>query len=175
MSHYDELKMSHPMTRLHVFTALPISILFITCNTESVAPIMVSYNGLVDQRLIPYFRTFEAEAAARGVLVDFDEFPVSASIESIPNDDIAGTCNYHYYEPNVVTIDLEFWNAVPTLRREMIVFHELGHCYLGRGHLETAFNNGICTTIMNSGTSGCYVAYTVQNRDYYLDELFEIE
>lgn len=151
---------------------LTVSTVILSCTKDNVLVETQNYDGLVDERLIPFYLTFEEEAAQRGITIDFNAFPVTGSIKSIQEDNIAGTCNYHSYEPNVLTIDLEFWNASSTLRREMVVFHELGHCYLGRDHLETAFNNGICTTIMNSGTSGCFVAYTEANREYYLDELF---
>jgi hypothetical protein len=160
------------MTRLNVLAAFAVFMLLVSCTNEEALTVNVPYDGLVDARLIPYFQTFEQEAALRGVLVDLESFPVTGALRSIQDDDIAGTCSYHYTTPNDITIDLEYWNGVSALRREMVVFHELGHCYLGRGHTETAFANGICTTIMNSGTSGCYVAYTAQNRDYYLDELF---
>ncbi len=160
------------MARLPVFAALAVTMLCLNCNKESVTPITLPYHGLVDQRLIPYFQTFEKEGALRGVNVNLNDVPVTGTIASIQEDNIAGTCSYQVSEPHAVTIDLEYWNAASTLGRELVVFHELGHCYLGRGHLETAFANGICTSIMNSGTSGCYIAYTAANRDYYLDELF---
>ncbi len=148
------------------------TVLLMQCTNDSLNISPTEYDGLVDSRLIPYFQSFEYEATLRGIDINFETFPINGYIRSIQEDDIAGTCNYHQGEPNVVTIDLEFWNASSNLRREMVVFHELGHCYLGRDHREAAFDNGICTTIMNSGTSGCFVAYTSENREYYLDELF---
>ena len=153
--------------------ALSTLLLCAGCSKESVtATVTLPYAGLVDERLIPYFLEFERQGAFRGVETRLADLQVRGYIKSIQEDDIAGTCTYRASQPNVVTIDLEYWNAVPALRREMVVFHELGHCVLGRDHLETAFSNGVCTTIMNSGTSGCFVAYTTENRAYYLDELF---
>lgn len=161
------------MTRLPAsLTLLTTAILSTQCTQETLTISPQQENEFVDPRLVPYFKSFQYEASLRGIDVDYEAFPITGYIQSIQEDDIAGTCNYHSYEPNVVTIDLEYWNSVSTLRREMVVFHELGHCVLGRGHTETAFSNGICTTLMNSGTSGCYVAYTADNRDYYLGELF---
>ena len=162
--------MTKTIAALSLLTA---STAILSCTKDTVPVETQDYGGLVDERLIPYYLTFEEEAAQRGITVDFNAFPVTGAIKSIQEDDIAGTCNYHSYEPNVVTIDLEYWNSSSSLRRELVVFHELGHCYLGRDHLEASFDNGICTTIMNSGTSGCLVAYTAENRDYYLDELFK--
>jgi hypothetical protein len=160
------------MSRIQVFVYLAVSMLFINCSRQEPLSVALPYDGLVDARLIPYFQTFEREAALRGIDIDLENYPVAGAIRGIQEDDIAGTCSYHYTTPNDITIDLEYWNGVSTLRREMVVFHELGHCVLGRDHLETAFANGICTTIMNSGTSGCFVEYSAENRSYYLDELF---
>lgn len=144
---------------------------FLSCSNEN-GLVEVQRTSIVDARLVEYFQSFEYEASLRGVEIDYDAFPVFGHIRNIQEADIAGTCSYDSHNPNVVTIDLEYWNAASPSRREMVVFHELGHCVLGRGHLETAFANGICATVMNSGTSGCVVAYNNQNRDYYLDELF---
>ena len=57
----------------------------------------------------------------------------------------------------------------------MIVFHELGHCYLTRGHKDERKNNGTCASIMRSGKAACMDFYTSDNRKEYLDELFDME
>jgi hypothetical protein len=54
----------------------------------------------------------------------------------------------------------------------MVVFHELGHCYLGRGHSEETHPNGVCKSIMRSGNGGCFDNYNSTTREAYLDELF---
>lgn len=161
------------ITRFSSLFLLATPVLCITCTQEYVEPPPPLFNGLVDARLIPYFQAFEEQAALRGIVVDLAVASITGDISNIQEDDVAGTCSYRSHAPNEVMIDLEYWNKSSTLRREMVVFHELGHCYLGRGHLETAFSNGVCTTLMNSGTSGCFVAYSSTNRDYYLNELFE--
>jgi hypothetical protein len=157
---------------ISAITILAVTAVLLNCTKESQFNPTTPYTGLVDARLIPYFNAFTDEAALRGVHVSFVDFPITGNLREIAEDNIAGTCNYHSYDPNVVTIDLAYWNSSSNLGREMVVFHELGHCYLGRKHLETAFSNGVCASIMNSGTSGCVLAYTAANRDYYLDELF---
>jgi hypothetical protein len=59
--------------------------------------------------------------------------------------------------------------------KEYIVFHELGHCVLNRPHTEDSFSNGVCSSIMRSGNGGCYDYYNRFTRQYYVDELFEVE
>ncbi len=126
----------------------------------------------VDNGLQSYFNSFENEARMRGQEIDLSEYNLTASIEEIHEDGVAGTCSFGSNIPNTIVIDRQFWiNSSPN-RREMVVFHELGHCVLGQGHRDDQNQNGICLSIMNSGLAGCSVAYNSQNKDYYLDELF---
>jgi len=126
----------------------------------------------VDSQLWEYFELFEVEAASRGYSINLINLEITGAIERISEDGVAGTCQYGNHIHHV-TIDRDFWNNSSALGREMVVFHELGHCALNQGHREAEDNNGSCLSIMNSGTSGCRVRYTNANRDFYLDELFE--
>ena len=128
----------------------------------------------VDPFLLEYFISFEEAGKERGLEIDLSTANITGSISEIQEENVAGQCNYHPFQPNHVTIDKSFWNRSNYLYREMIVFHELGHCYLGRDHFEEAFQNGLCKSIMRSGTCCCRDAYTLKNRAYYLDELFGI-
>jgi hypothetical protein len=62
----------------------------------------------------------------------------------------------------------EFWDASNDATREMLVFHELGHCSLGRDHLNDTVN-GNPVSIMNSFifTSQTYLDYMAA----YINEL----
>ena len=70
-------------------------------------------------------------------------------------------------------IDIDFWNSASESAREMIVFHELGHCFLQRGHNDNKQDDGTCVSIMRSGKGGCIDFYTSSNRGSLLDELYE--
>ncbi len=130
-------------------------------------------NDLVDNRLLAYFNKFETEANKRGLAYDLSALEITGVIENIPEDNVAGTCQYGRHLAHV-TVDINYWNNTSELNREMVVFHELGHCVLLRDHEEYSFQNGICASIMNSGTTNCSLAYNLSNREYYLDELFEL-
>jgi len=126
----------------------------------------------VDSRLIPLFELFEYEARIRGYQFDLQELGITGVIDQIAENGVAGTCQYGNHIAHV-TVDESYWYNSTAARREMVVFHELGHCVLHRGHTEFSFSNGLCQSIMNSGTSGCHVAYNNTNRQYYLNELFD--
>lgn len=127
----------------------------------------------VDSRLWSYFENFELEARLRGIQIDLVHAEITGEVERIVEDGVAGTCQFGRHIHHV-TIDEDYWNQASQLWREMVVFHELGHCALDRGHLETENSNGACLSIMNSGTSGCNLRYNNTNREYYLDELFGV-
>jgi hypothetical protein len=69
------------------------------------------------------------------------------------------------------------------LQLEALIFHELGHCILGREHTNELLPNGDPKSIMTPGKidlySPCVYQFGDENpcnytfkRDYYLDELF---
>ncbi|MCB0685443.1 MAG: hypothetical protein KDC53_02925 [Saprospiraceae bacterium] len=128
----------------------------------------------VDSSLYAAFSMFEYEGNLRGFSIDLSNSGITASFTDIPEIHVAGQCRYDYLNRKSILIDSIYWHIASGLNRELIVFHELGHCYLDRDHLDTAFSNGICRSIMRSGTCCCQDAYNERNRKYYLDELFGI-
>jgi len=150
-----------------------VCVFFVACfpNTDPLEDSMESI-AEVENSLFSYYDAFEAEAAKRGLVINLDDYNLESHIAEIHEDGIAGTCQYNSHASNVVTIDLQFWNDASEASREMVVFHELGHCVLYQGHREAANNEGACLSLMNSGTAGCQVYYSEENREYYLDELF---
>ena len=133
---------------------------------------IVGYDG-VDEALWPYFADFEKEAELRGINVNLRRERISGEIARLHDDGVAGECSYSSFFPNEVTIDTEFWNNASDRAREFVVFHELGHCSLGREHREAAFSNGICRSIMRSGLGDCFDNYRTSTRTTYLNELFD--
>ena len=126
----------------------------------------------VDPDLWVHFETFEQEGYQRGVEIDLRQERITGEITGIYENNVVGSCHYNYQQPNHVIIDKKFWERSSHLTKEMIVFHELGHCYLYRPHLEDRYPNGFCRSIMRSGTCCCRDGYNAANRSVYLDELF---
>ena len=122
----------------------------------------------VDERLWPHFKAFEEEAAARNWQIDLTESNISATIE----EHGAGQCSIRNRFSRHITVDLEFWSRSNHLFKEFIIFHELGHCFLGRGLREDAFSSGACKSIMRSGVEDCRDNYNNRTRSTYIDELF---
>ena len=160
----------------HLLSLIAISLIVISCqkDLESNIPTEETPAGydFVDKRLWPYFRTFEEEAVVRNVSVDLKSMEISGVIEEISEENIVGTCQYGRSIPGHVTIDATFWNKASMINRELVVFHELGHCALFRDHDDGADQFGRCLSIMGSGTGNCRSGYNNNTRSKYLEELF---
>lgn len=126
----------------------------------------------VDARLQVYFDRFAEEGAARGVTVDYEEVLISGSIEDIDADNVQGQCISNSASSNQILVNTEFWNTSNDLLREFVIFHELGHCFLDRDHIDDETPNGACVSIMHSGLTGCTNTFNAITRSALLDELF---
>jgi len=159
----------------YIFTILFIP--FAGCDSqeavEPIAPPPAVKFPQVEAALRPYFQRFEDEATLRGLDVDLTRTGITGKIIEIDENHVVGQCSYgRGFNPNRVTIDDRFWSRSSDLFKEFIVFHELGHCFLLRGHLERAFRNGACVSVMRSGTQNCLDNYNFRTREFYVDELF---
>lgn len=149
------------------FLILMIVPLFITCTKDD--------NGVlfVDEELVPYFDRFIAEGASRGVTVDLVEAEIEGRIKDFLDVTVLGHCQQEPNEPKQIVVDSEYWNEATELEREFVVFHELGHCYLQKGHTDSGDGDGNCISIMQSGTGLCNNNYTEETREELIDELFQ--
>ena len=157
-------------TKVIIFSTI-IFAFFITSCQKEVQETNIRFNN-VDPDLWPYYAAFENEAAKRGLSYDLNLLRVSGKIDEIDQANVAGSCRFGSHIDNAVTIDESFWNRSSTTMKEFVVFHELGHCVLLRGHDESSDNQGRCLSIMRSGLNGCRDSYNVQNRSWFIDELF---
>lgn len=147
--------------------------LFLSCQQEPESESDLNLNNdIIPSDILPYFSEFERQAGLRGLLVDLSNTGITAEFRDVDEGNVAGICTTNNHDYRLITIDINFWQNASGALREMVVFHELGHCFLGRGHREDAFANGLCKSIMRSGTGSCQDAYIADNRPYYLDELF---
>lgn len=127
----------------------------------------------IDDELLPHFQKFEEEAGKRGLNIQIENEGITAEIANIASPNVAGQCSTGGEDEGSIIIDRPFWERSDYLTREMLVFHELGHCVLSRPHDDSRNGMGHCNSIMASGTSTCTLEYTAETRDGYLDELFE--
>jgi hypothetical protein len=145
---------------------LVLSISWISCSDDT------DGYAFIDTRLRPFLDSFALEGSLRGVEIDWNTNVLVAVIEDIPDAGVAGQCAKNIDRLNELTIDRVFWNISTDMEKEFVIFHELGHCVLERGHLDIKDDNGNCLSIMQSGLGNCERVYNEQNRTVLLDELF---
>ncbi len=164
------------MTNFNFIRTIAFSLLItlVACGKNNEIQLSKEYQG-VDAELWSYFEAFEKEAAERGVTIDLAAAGITGTIETIHAHGTVGLCNHRLDQPNHIIIDLNFWASASDNSKEMIIFHELGHCYLERGHRDDKNSDGTCASIMRSGRGGCIDFYTKSNKAEYLDELYTME
>jgi len=161
------------MTNFNFIRTIAFSLLItlVACGKDNEIQLNKEYQG-VDAELWSYFEKFEKEAGERGVTIDLAAAGITGTIEKIHAHGTVGLCNHRLDQPNHVIIDINFWTSASDNSKEMIIFHELGHCILERGHNDDKKDDGTCASIMRSGRGGCIDFYNKGNKAAYLDELY---
>lgn len=136
----------------------------IACNKEN--------NVEIDSSILPYFKAFEEAAKKRGIIFNIESAGISANIAKI-NSNVVAQCKHGENVDPVIIVNPIHWTNASDFEKEFFVFHELGHCFLKRDHLNTKDNKGNCKSIMHSSADACNFLYTVNTREAYLDELFK--
>lgn len=129
----------------------------------------------------PYVRKFEAEARTRGKNITIDnliiKYDAAASTLYCANSNLISTTND---VQKIILVNPQVcWQNF--IQLETLIFHELGHCILGRQHDNSRMPKGDAKTIMYPDDITLYspCVYNVGNpcdltyrRPYYVDELF---
>ena len=125
----------------------------------------------------PYIEAFEFEAAQRGYNIKIDSLIVEFEGD-LNGGEAAGLCTISSNRSVIPHIRLDTTSLNWTnneYHREILVFHELGHCVLRRlEHRDDFLPNGNIASIMRSTGEQVYGGQLNDfKREYYLDELFD--
>jgi hypothetical protein len=125
-------------------------------------------HGSIDPAFTEYVTRFESSARDQGKAITVTNSIRFGIVDS--HDGVQAVC-----DAGVITVDRNAWNGSVDLDREEIIFHELGHCTLGRQHLndtewDASLFYSVATSIMNLSRVDLS-AYSV-NRSEYIKELF---
>lgn len=129
----------------------------------------------VHPELEPFFETFKEAAEARGIEFDNDAEGISGIIRRISGSTIIGQCARSNDSTKIITIDRSFWDAFNDFEKELVVYHELGHCFLNRPHCDVINTDETCFSIMHSSEDLCENNYNSVTREEFLDELFDFD
>jgi hypothetical protein len=148
--------------------------LFSSCEKEDDA-----IRHSIDYKLEPYLNRFLEEGIKRGKMVDISKNGGLILEFADLTPPTIGLC--YFSKPVRVQIDRTYWEETtksPNREnlREEVVFHELGHGFLSRGHRNDVLQNNEWTSMMcgEPQTNGrsWNLNFNGYRKEYYLDELF---
>ncbi|MEM6765909.1 MAG: hypothetical protein AAF824_11565 [Bacteroidota bacterium] len=155
-----------------LFLYIPLIIGLQACSDDDPTP-EVRFD--VPPSIQPFIDDFIAEGQQRGVNLTIDNLIVTFE-GNLQNGDAAGLCTFaNGNNPPHIRIDTTSANwRNNDWSREILMFHELGHCVLDRRqHRDDRLPNDNYSSIMRSDGAQVYGgSLTLFKREYYLDELF---
>lgn len=121
----------------------------------------------------PYVAKFKEDSLKYG-RKDLQDFSIPIEFATLSNKDeeyqVVGLCRYIPFM-RAIFIDERFWRTSSETMREIVLYHELGHCVLDKDHDEETDLLGIPKHLMYPSvlSSRNYEA----KKDYYLKDLFK--
>ena len=166
--------MKYMLTFLIVFV-------FLACKEVEVLPM----NGEISiaEEFQTYVDQFIKEATTRGKIIDFSDTGLSMQF-GIIDEGTAATCmelGDDRRGSHIIEVDRTIWNISAIPWKELLVYHELGHCELKRRHQNDQLSNEEWSTMMRGSNpnepiigknSGRPLSFFGFRKQYYLDELF---
>jgi N-acetylneuraminic acid mutarotase len=127
----------------------------------------------VPEDFLVYVQRFENEGRLRGKTLNLED-DLKIEFTDFTGKGYVALCHYNE-NPIKIEIDSAFWNNAADTNREFVLFHELGHGFLGiHEHRNDTLPNGEWKSIMRGppATVNAHPLEYAKHRDYYLDELF---
>lgn len=152
--------MKQTLKILFIFSTLILS----ACAKEKGTNIDASFSRYTD-RFVYYAKSLGKPVNMNNVTISFS----NSLGRSADGYEILGTCMRSGYGVPEVKINIERWSTADYYWREQLIFHELGHCVLGRDHTEVKSAAGELASIMNPFHLG--ESYKTYQADY-IRELF---
>ncbi|MEN9613673.1 MAG: hypothetical protein RLZZ628_4487 [Bacteroidota bacterium] len=126
---------------------------------------------IIPEDLLVYVQTFFEEGNKRGANITLKNINLEIRFSVLMGKN--ATCTFNKTK-HLIEIDSVNWKKRSIYDKEWLVYHELGHCVLGRDHLLKTLPKGECQSVMsNSEGLNCSINFKSESwRKYYFDELF---
>lgn len=151
---------------LRILAFLLTILIHLSCGSESPADSAL-LNTDIDPEFLPYVESFIEEARARNLRISFQFTGLEVKFGIVKeSEDAIGFCSREDFSIKVLK---EAWDNLSENHKEVLIFHELGHCKMQRDHKTELLSNGEVASIMWPGIQGKFFG---KRRDYYVDELY---
>ena len=121
-----------------------------------------------------YIEDFESTAKRVYGASSFSIGDIPVNFGDTTNDEFDGVCIEYSGGKKEVIVKESWWNSADSLQRKQMIFHELGHCRLGREHnsetIQTGAGETVKISIMNPVIPASYHYRRYQSG--YDEELF---
>ena len=129
---------------------------------------------IIPNDFVKYVDRFIEEGAKRGHEIDFTDTGLLIEFRDAVDQESGGVCYLGQYH---IQIEKFYWDDFNDIQKEGLIFHELGHCELGRLHRNDTLPNGEWASRMRGGDiaeNASYVLnYSGTRREHYINELFD--
>ena len=161
------------------FPVTVLLLILLSCQPKPPTPEPAQYN--VPASVESYVQRFRDETRKRGLNPSTDNLIITFG--QTQGSDVCGQCLLETGKTPRITLSMDAfcWQNAGDNERECLVFHELGHCLLKRGHRLARFPNKAYASLMNPDDRAIYATcvYPIggdvcdkrDRRAYYLDEL----
>jgi hypothetical protein len=85
-----------------------------------------------------------------------------------------GWCAIDYKKTPTIYIKKDYWDVADNTRKEALMFHELGHCVLGRRHNSNSYEGIPALPISLMYPNMEVASYYPYKKEEYLEELFSV-
>lgn len=158
-------KLSHGFNLTTRLSAL--SLILAGCTIAQTFVIKNENRPYVDSEFRPFLESFYKEGLWRGKAVAKDD--VSIMFDLVDEDPaVVGTC-FKFGNHLTIRIKTLEWGIFTSEEQEVLIFHELAHCLLGREHCDSTAE-GKPISIMNSNVISPQLYK--EKRNELIDELF---
>lgn len=139
------------------------------CSTVEKERSIVSASG--SEEFGSYVRLFTNESESRGLSIDTTGLRIYMVEfgEALRNQGVIGLCSPEG-DKQIIYVSQADWNSYDSLQREMLIFHEMGHCLLQEEHDQSTDAEGVPMDLMfpsNFPSSYYHLA-----RQAYLNRMF---
>lgn len=140
-------------------------LLIVSCGSS---PTPSKDNNAIEADFKPYYDEFIEDLNIRNRRVSYGNIAIKFDAMRSPGN--VGECHY-LYPKHTVKINKKFWDNSSDAIKKIIIYHELGHCMLYKGHNSEL--NSINQPISIMHPEGLYGSVFLRDEVQYINELMK--
>lgn len=150
------------MQKTLLFTVIAAALLFSACKKDKLTPLEELPYG-------QYLKTMNDLAAAHGLKIEKE-------LRKLQFEQIEGYAESENCDNKIILVPRNYEILYGQDFTGQFIYHQIGHCILGRKHKNDVFANGEWKSLMREapylGAEGQACDFDGKKKDYYLEELF---